>query len=327
MPTTCKTFETKADAEAWARHIENEVDRGVFVSRKEAENVTLSEALSRYIEECAPLRSHPEDVISKARRLQRRPIASRLMAAIRAKDIADFRKEREAEGVSGNTVRLDLALLSKLFNIARADWGMESISNPVQLVQKPKVAKGRERRFEADEEERLLKAAPSAFQPVIRFAVETCMRREEIASLDWKYVDLEQRKAFLPETKNETARTVPLSSVARQILRALPHREGSVFGSSEQMITRRMMDATVKAGIEDLHFHDLRHEGVSRLFEKTDLDVMEIKAITGHKSLEMLSRYTHLRTARLADRLDGAKRGEKKSAPGTAGPGKRRKAI
>jgi len=61
-------------------------------------------------------------------------------------------------------------------------------------------------------------------------------------------------------------------------------------------------------GIDDLRFHDFRHEATSRFFERTDLDVMEIKAITGHKTLQMLARYTHLRTARLADRLAGAKR-------------------
>lgn len=65
-----------------------------------------------------------------------------------------------------------------------------------------------------------------------------------------------------------------------------------------------------KAGLENIRFHDLRHEATSRFFEDTDLDVMEIKAITGHKTLQMLVRYTHLRTARLADRLAGVKRGE-----------------
>jgi integrase len=60
--------------------------------------------------------------------------------------------------------------------------------------------------------------------------------------------------------------------------------------------------------VEGLRFHDLRHEAISRLFENTDLDLMEIQKITGHKTLQMLLRYTHLRTARLADRLAGAKK-------------------
>ena len=79
---------------------------------------------------------------------------------------------------------------------------------------------------------------------------------------------------------------------------------------SAENITQTMIKACQKVGIENLHFHDLRHEAISRFFENTDLDVMELKSITGHKTLQMLVRYTHLRTARLADRLAGAKRGQ-----------------
>ena len=80
-----------------------------------------------------------------------------------------------------------------------------------------------------------------------------------------------------------------------------------------ETITRAFMRACEKAEIEDFTFHDLRHEATSRFFENTDLDVMEIKSITGHRSLQMLARYAHLRTHRLADRLAGAKRGEQRS--------------
>ena len=137
-PVTSKTFEIKADAESWARQIENEMDRGVFVSRVEAERTTLGEAIARYVGEYIPRLAQVYKETTRARALQRREIASRIMASIRGKDIADFIREREAEGVSGNTIRLDLALLSKLFNVARTDWGMESLTNPVSLVTKPK---------------------------------------------------------------------------------------------------------------------------------------------------------------------------------------------
>ena len=124
----------------------------------------------------------------RARALQGRALAHRIMATIRSKDIANFRREREEEGVSGNTIRLDFALLSKLFNHARSDWGMESLQNPVQLAAKPKPSKGRDRRLENDEEERILRAAKPPFDSVIRFALETAIRREEIASLKCNYL-------------------------------------------------------------------------------------------------------------------------------------------
>jgi len=310
-PTVSKTFETKADAEAWARQIESEMDRKVFISRAEAEQYTLSECLDRYMEEYIPRLKHGKREADRARALQRRPIAHRIMATIRAKDIADYRREREAENVSGNTIRLDFALLSKLFNYARSDWGMESLQNPVELAAKPKPSKGRDRRLEKGEEEKLLKAASPIFQAVILFALATAMRREEIASLQWKNVSINSRYVYLPETKNAEARTVPLSATALDILRALPsaEREERVFGMTANQITDTMKRVRKKAELSNIRFHDLRHEATSRFFENTDLDVMEIKAITGHKTLQMLARYTHLRTALLANRLDGAKRG------------------
>ena len=124
------------------------------------------------------------------------------MASIRAKDIADYRREREAEGAGGNTIRLEFALLSRLFNYARSDWGMESLTNPVQLTTKPLPAKGRERRLEGNEEEKLLEKATPIFRPVIKFALATAMRREEIASLMWKDVNIEGRYLVLKDTKN-----------------------------------------------------------------------------------------------------------------------------
>lgn len=310
-PTTCKTFDTKVEAEAWAKDVETNMNKSLFVSAKEAEQYTLSECLDRYIEEYIPRLKHPKRETDRARFLQKRTLAHRIMATIRAKDIADLRREREAEGASGNTIRLDFALLSKLFNYARSDWGMESLQNPVALAAKPRPAKGRDRRLEDGEEERLLAVASPQFKPVILFALETAMRRKEIADLRWKCVNLGNRNVFLPETKNSEARTVPLSPRALAVLRELPRSidQKSVFNFSEDQITTAMKIARKKAKLDDLRFHDLRHEATSRFFELTDLDVMEIKAVTGHKTLQMLARYTHLRTARLADRLAGMKRG------------------
>ena len=310
-----KTFDTKADAVKWAREIESEMDKGVFVSRTEAEQYTLKECLDRYIEEYIPRLKHPEFEIYRIRNIQKYPLAHRIMATIRPKDIAEFRKAREQEGVKANTIRLDFAILSRLFNYARSDWGMESLSNPVQLVTKPKIDKGRERRLEKGEEKKLLDAAAPNLRPIILFALATAMRREEISTLRWKNVNLKKRYALLLDTKNTETRTVPLSEAALDVLKSLPKQENqeNVFGMSAETITRGMKQACKKAQLENLHFHDLRHEAISRFFEDTDLDVMEIRAISGHRTMQMLARYTHLRTARLADRLAGAKREPAKS--------------
>ena len=121
-----------------------------------------------------------------------------------------------------------------------------------------------------------------------------------------------QRIARLPETKRGESRTVPLSPSALDILESLPRNiNGFVFGVSSDYLTRTMMKIVKKAELEDLRFHDLRHEATSRFFEETDLDVMEIREITGHKTMQMLARYSRLRSSRLADRLAGARRGSR----------------
>ena len=130
------------------------------------------------------------------------------------------------------------------------------------------------------------------------------MRRSEIANLLWENVDLKGKTAYLERTKNMSERTVPLSPAALGILKSIPRNiSGSVFGMSANAITIAMKRARKKAKLENLTFHDLRHEATSRLFENTPLDVMEIAEITGHKNLQMLKRYTHLRAERLAEKL------------------------
>jgi integrase len=315
-PVQSNTFERKIDAEQWARDIENEMDRGVFVSRKEAESTTLYEALDRFIDEYIPNLKMVANETRRAKAIQARAIASLYMATIRTKHIAEFIKEREEEGVKPNTIRLDLAILSRLFEVAATDWGMESLNNPVKRARKPKLNGGRTRRLqpaqgkeEKSEEERLLEACGEKFRPVVQFAIETAMRRAEIANLTWANIDLKGKTAYLAETKNMTERTVPLSPAAIDILKGLPRRiTGSVFGMSENAITIAMRRAREEAQINNLVFHDLRHEATSRLFERTDLDLLEIAEITGHKNLQMLKRYTHLRSNRLAARLAGSKR-------------------
>jgi integrase len=319
-PAQSKTFEKKSQAQAWARQVESEVERGVFVSRGEAERTTLCECLERYQREITPSKKPSGQGPERGfiRQWMQRPIARRIIAEIRGVDVAAAVKEMEGEGKSANTIRLHLAVLSHLFTVAQGDWGMESLDNPVARVRKPRLPKGRERRVREGEMGALIGAADLRLACLIVLTVETAMRREELASLIWENVDLKARSLFLPKTKNGEARTVPLSPGALESLTTLPRNlSGSVFGLSADGIDSAWGRARTLAGIaggwgdDALHLHDLRHEATSRFFERTDLDLMEICTITGHKSLQMLSRYTHLRTVNLVERLAGAKRGNR----------------
>ena len=305
-PQQTRTFDTKAKAEDWASVLESEMARGVFVSRAEAENTTLREALDRYQREIVPGKKNADREGRRVKGLQARTLARRSMASIQGKDIAAFMQQRQAEGAGPNTVRLDLALLSHLFNVARAEWGMASLANPVEMVRKPRLPAGRTRRLVDDELPRLLAAAVTygwEIGPLITWAIETAMRRGEIAAMRWDHLDRKARVLLIPETKTGTPRRVPLSTAALGVLDRLPRRiDGRVWGMRPDSISQAFERVCKAAGVEGLTFHDLRHEATSRLFEK-GLNPMEVAAITGHKTLQMLKRYTHLRAEDLVGRL------------------------
>lgn len=308
-PSQSKTFEKKADAVTWVQEIENEMDRGVFLSRKEAERTFLKEALDRFEEEFAEAYAQPKTIKSRIKIVKGKPLAEMALASIRGKDLADYIKGREEDGRSSQTILHEINLISRVFEVARKDWGMESLRNPAKRVNKPKQNKGRSRRLEKGEEKKLLDKLPGELKPIVLFALETAMRRGEIAAMRWEYVDLKKRYVHLPKTKNGEARSVPLSPTALEILKSIPRQiKGDVFTLHPDTISKWFKAATEEAGLKNLRFHDLRHEATSRLFENTDLDFMEVKGITGHKSLQMLSRYSHLRAHKLADRLAGGKR-------------------
>ena len=226
------------------------------------------------------------------------------------RDVADDVRRRDGQKIQSATVLGELATLSHLYTVARSAWGMSYLVNLVPLARaaKPKVPRVWERRLVGDEKARLLTAASPEFRAVIRFALATAMRRGEIASLRWEHVDLGRRCLTISSdnAKNHAARTVPLSPTALNVQKTIPHCiDGSVFGMTVNLISLALKRVIKKAGIEGLHFHGIWHEAISRLFEDTDLDMMEICAISGHKTLQVLARYTHLRTHRLADRLAG----------------------
>ena len=305
-PTQNKTFRTKAEAQEWATVIEAEMVRGAWRDRSEAESTTLSDALSRYAGEIVPQKKGAAQEMGFLRQWQARPIGSMFLATIAGKHVAGVIRDMQAEGKSANTIRLHLALLSHLFNVARTEWGMESISNPVEVVRKPKLPQGRDRRLMDGEEEQLLAACRITnpeLSVIVTFAIETAMRQGEIMGMTWDMVDLAKRTVTLPDTKNGTRRVVPLSSKAMEALGTLPRRlDGKVWSYTPDGMRASYKKAMRRASIEGMTFHDLRHEATSRLFEK-GFNPMEVSCITGHKNLQMLKRYTHLKAEDLAKRM------------------------
>ena len=312
-PQQTQTFDTKGEAQEWAGTIESAMRRRVFVSRAEAENTTLAEALNRYASEISATKKSADREIYVIRWWRASALGPRSLASIRGKDIADALAEKAATGAAPNTIHRHLALLSHLFTVAHKRWGIEGLRNPAEMVHKPRLPQGRDRRLAAGELPRLLAAAqvysdspPHAWShigAIITWAIETAMRRGEIAAMRWDHLDRRARVLLIPETKTGTPRRVPLSTAALGVLDGLPRRiDGRVWGMRPDSISQAFERVCKAAGIEGLTFHDLRHEATSRLFEK-GLNPMEVAAITGHKTLQMLKRYTHLRAEDLVGRL------------------------
>jgi len=304
-----KTFINKTDALKWARQIESEIDRGMFLDRTEADRTTLSEILDRYQVEVTPNKRSATREVSRLNLLKQH-LGHFAISSLQSKHVAQFRDYRIQQGKSGATVLKDINTLSHVIDTAIKDWGIPLISNPVKLIRKPTEARGRSRRLNSIEENLLLascnKSKAKMLESIVMFAIETGMRLGEMLKLEWCDINIQTRVATLHQTKNGELRLVPLSSKAINILENLPRHISDPRAFWEWKGTdsfehtwRRCVE---KSGVVDFRFHDLRHEATSRFFEN-GMNMMEVAAITGHKTLQMLKRYTHLKAEDLAKKL------------------------
>lgn len=295
--------------------IEREMDAGVFVSRNEAEATSFSSALELYAKEVTSKKRSSASELSRIQAMQRHPLALRSLASIRGSDMATYRDMRLEEGLAPSTVRRELALISHVFTIARKEWRMESLSNPVELIRQPSVDDARERRIlsadvwtrkggklvceHLDELEMICRHSRSAELPkIVAFAVETAMRRSEITGLLRANVNLDKRVALLPITKNGSARGVPLSSKAVAILESLDERDdGRCFKSQPDSITKAFAGAIADA-------HSAYTEGLCLHLQQKKLSQDKIDKRINDDPFLMDLRFHDLRheaTSRLAE--------------------------
>lgn len=303
-PDLARTFETKTRALEWARAIETKVDADELIDTSEARSTTLVEALGRYGREITPAKKGATQEHNRIAAWKRVSFATKALSRIRGTDVAQWRDERVEAGVSGQTIRNDLSLLSHVFKIARTEWGMEGLRNPCDDVRRPKGSAARERRLLPGEEDALLEVADAEWSALIVLAIETAMRRSELLGLTWSNIDRKRAIATLADTKNGTAREVPLSPRALAALKTLPRRlDGRLFSVELDDHGNRWRALRDRAGITGLTFHDLRHEGTSRLIESGLFNMAEVAAITGHKTMAMLRRYYQADAGALAKRM------------------------
>jgi len=326
------TFTTQRDAEDWAKVTEAEMIRGVYISRGTSEKVLMEDLIKRYLREVTPSKKNAKSETEILGRISAK-FGKLSLAALQPQQIASYRDELKAAGRAASTIAHYLNALSCVINKAMKEWGYPVASNPVRNVERPVQPQGRERRLLPGEEKRILRECRRYNNPVlgplVRLALETAARQGELFGLLWEDVDQTKRVATLRDTKNKgESRTVPLSSEAIRVLDTLklPAKSassrptGKVFGANiaatRIAFTRavgrarnRYVAVCERAGVKpdhryfvDLTFHDLRHEAASRLFER-GLDGFKVASITGHKTMAMLKRYTHLRAEDLAKEL------------------------
>jgi len=283
--------------------------------RRQMPSPPLQQVLQRYKSTVSILKKGYKQETSRLEKISQDPISKIPIDKISSVDIARYRDDRlqttnpkTKELIKGATVRLELSLLSNIFDISIIEWGYCE-NNPVKKIRKPKPSKGRERRLSPKEENKILRYAHAHKNPelytIIVIALETAMRQSEILNLKWEDINLKKCIATLFDTKNGSNRDVPLSIKCREMFLQIGVKsQGKIFSYTPNGIKSTWRFMTMKLEIDDLHFHDLRHEATSRLFELGTLEMMEIASITGHKSLSMLKRYTHLKAQNLVSKLE-----------------------
>lgn len=303
-----KTFRDRREASLWIAQREIDMRKPGAV----ADNPRLSEVIDRYISDSK--RALGTTKLQVLRTIKTKPIAAMRCREITSKDVFAFASSL-AESVKPQTVQNYLSHLAAVFAVARPAWGYpldrQAMQDAFVVAKRMGVTSKsgkRDRRPELDELEKLLDhftasrarrvdAIPMA--EVVLFALFSTRRLEEITRIQWADLDTEHSRVLVRDMKHPGEKIgndqwVDLPPEAMAVIRRQPGRDEFIFGYSGDTISTHFTRATRLLGIEDLHFHDLRHEGVSRLFEM-GWSIPHVAAVSGHRSWQSLKRYTHMK--------------------------------
>jgi len=299
------SFRTKAEAASWAAKVEAEIFAGL---RGEVPDKSVGDLLERYRDEVSVTKRGERWERLRIGLLLRDPFANVRLPRLTPADVAAWRDRRLTQ-VTAASVSREWTLLSHAFNIAVREWCWLR-DNPFKTVRRPRLPPSRDRRISQVEIDRLLFAlgyvsgeTPTSVTARVGaaflFAIETAMRAGEICGLTWSRIS--GATACLPLTKNGSMRIVPLSPAALAILDQLPRTGELVFGLRTSQVDALFRKAKARALITDLHFHDTRHEAITRLARK--LDVLDLARMVGIRDLRILMVYYNAKPDEIAQRL------------------------
>ncbi|WP_349583975.1 tyrosine-type recombinase/integrase [Vogesella oryzagri] len=320
------THDTKRLAEQWALDVEakarTEAGLAELLSREGARGVSVRDLIERYMQYVGKLKPLGATKSTVLKTLAASELGDKPVTAVTAGVLLDYcngRRERHGNGAA--TISQYFTYLRQVFDLAKPVWGVGVTTAPFDearpvLRKLGLIGQGaeRDRRLEGDEYNRLLgwfenydvtRARGLRMAPVFRYAVAMAARRGEVVSILREDVDRQARTVVVrnrkdPRNKIGNDQVLPLLGEAWDIVEAqlACHDDVRVFPYTEISISACFKRACEVLGIEDLHFHDLRHEGASRLFE-AGYSIEQVALVTGHKTWSMLRRYTQLRPASL----------------------------
>lgn len=341
-----KTFTKRADAAAWARKVEADMEAGRWVSATAAAAAAAAALTSAQARTAAAaptigvaLRQYRGSAVARLKgaatyaywfdELEASPIADRPVDSITPADLAAWRDE-QAQRVGDATVVRKMGLLSGFFTWCHKERGWIA-SNPMHSVRKPRVADARDRIMSDDERRYLLAAADTSraawLADALTVLLRSAMRRGELWGLKRGAVDFDRATAHLADTKNGSARDVPLCPDALGALRRLdaaarargddalvpvgdPHAVSLAFRRTLARAQQQYRDDCQAAGVQpdagflaDVRLHDCRHEAISHWAGTGGLSVIELMQVSGHRSARTLLRYAHLSASKIADKL------------------------
>jgi integrase len=315
-PSLCKTFELKAQADAWVRQTEADIDRSEPVALK-SNDATVANLIDVYRD----LRDRVRPISDKSTehytlKTLKDALGKKVAAKLTPDDLVAFAADRRDAGAGPYTINMDISKLGTVLRYSAASMRIslpDVVGSARPLLNHLRLIGGggrRERRPEEDELTRIINHVREhrgdKFADALIFAASSAMRRGEICSLKWADINEETRIASVMRKhprKGKELERVPILSDAWAVLKRQPKdsADGRIFPMDPTTLSKYFTWACTDLEIPDLHLHDLRHEGTSRLFE-SGLEIQEVAMVTGHKSWAMLKRYTQLKPEALTQK-------------------------
>lgn len=297
-------FSTKANAERWIRETESTLEKtGIVQDYSLAKNVFLADVLEQYKNEAAANHRSKKKEFSRINMLKEQ-LGAYSLFALNDEEVVKYCLQRmDRDGVVSDTIRRELTTLKSAIDHALIEKKILLPANPVvmaktRLTKRRKLESGvRRDRRPSDDEQRLLFAYPDQdVASLMKWATYSCMRREEIVNM--KYEHRRGDMWHIPMSKSGESRNIRCFPELVAVLDTIgPGRTaGPVWPwTHADTLSDRFMHCCTALGIKDLRFHDLRHHGISLLFELRGFDIQAAAMVSGHKQWSTLQRYTHLR--------------------------------